>query len=579
MSLVGPVASVTLVCLLALPAAALGQGGMDWEIERFNVEIRIEREGSIRVVETIAADFTRDPHRGILRNIPYRYSRHGARFSLRMDLVSVTDENGEPHPYRAHREDGELRLRIGDPDVYRSERVTYRITYDAERAILHFDEHDELYWNTTGNEWPIPIEQASCRVILPDGLAASATRQTSYVGVYGSTSVGPEPILESNGEILFEAGQRLRPGQGLTIVVGMPAGSVESPRVAQKVGWFLADNGVLIVPLVTPLGLFLLWRRFGRDRGRERAIVVRYDPPERMSPLEVGTLIDERVDTRDITATLIDLAIRGHYRIEVETGPDGELTYLDKAATPPPDELRDYEQRLMKKLFASGDRVELGDLEQKFYTVLPEIKKQVHKALVEKGLADKSLAASRNGWMGLGFLVGIALGVLGFLAARGAPAENWPWPTAAILTAIQLPIAGYFMPRKTIKGRRAVEHIRGLEEYIDRAELEEMDEAARRNRFDTLLPYAMALGLSKRWARKFKDLYDSPPEWYRAHTAGTFTTAAMVTSLNSTADRLGTAVTSTPRSEGGGSSFGSGGSGFSGGFSGGGGGGGGGGGW
>jgi uncharacterized membrane protein YgcG len=581
-------ALLSIVAALCMAPSAAARGGMDWEIDSFDVAIEIDPEGRVRVTETIVADFTRDPHRGILRHIPYRYRRHGASFDMRLRLIGVTDERGDPHPYAAGRSDGRLHLRIGDPDVYRDERVTYVIAYELRRAILRLDSHDELYWNATGNEWGIPIESASCRVTLPEGMEAGGVRATSYVGAYGSTSVGPEAQAGPGGEVVFETGRRLHPGQGLTIVVGMPAGTVAAPGFARRAGWFLADNGILILPIVTPFLLYLLWRWKGRDRGAAGSIVVRYEAPEGMTPLEVGTLIDERVDTRDITATLIDLAIRGHYTIKVETDDEGEdTTVFERASPPPADEPRAYEAELLGRLFKSGDRVELWELEQKFYSVLPKVKKQVHAALKRKGLVDASLAASRHAWLGFSIVVGALLIAGG--AAMVARA-GWPWPVAAVLTAVQLPVAAWFMPRKTARGRRAVEHIRGLEEYIERAELEELDEGARRARFDALLPHAMALGLSKQWARKFASLYTTSPSWYHHHDMGAFTTVWLVTSLGGTTDRIGTAVTSYPRTAGAGgsgsgglgigsSSFGGGGSGFGGGFSGGGGGGGGGGGW
>ena len=45
-------------------------------------------------------------------------------------------------------------------------------------------------------------------------------------------------------------------------------------------------------------------------------MVVQYEPPEGLTPAEAGTLIDNSADMRDITATMIDLAVRGFIKIE-----------------------------------------------------------------------------------------------------------------------------------------------------------------------------------------------------------------------------------------------------------------------
>ena len=81
-------------------------------------------------------------------------------------------------------------------------------------------------------------------------------------------------------------------------------------------------------------------------------------------------------------------------------------------------------------------------------------------------------------------------------------------------------VTSRMMPRKTRKGRIAWEKIAGLEEYIRRAEVDDIREQERQGVFERLLPYAIVFGLSKRWGKAFEDLYRQPPDWYRPARPG-----------------------------------------------------------
>ncbi|HYE77307.1 MAG TPA: DUF2207 domain-containing protein, partial [bacterium] len=153
---------LTLTCWL--PRAAWAQGGFDWELDRFDVHLKIQPDGSFLVTETIVADFSRDPHHGIFREIPYAYRRSGTQYNVRLQVRNVTDEHGRRHPFEQSRGEGRLRLKIGSAATLVNRPTTYVITYAVQRALLSFNTHDELYWNVTGNEWPIPIESTMFRV-------------------------------------------------------------------------------------------------------------------------------------------------------------------------------------------------------------------------------------------------------------------------------------------------------------------------------------------------------------------------------------------------------------------------------
>jgi uncharacterized membrane protein YgcG len=580
---------------LALVAVLLGARaraqGLDWDIDSFHTEIEVMPDASMLVRETIIADFSREPHHGIFREIPLRYRRGGSSFALRLEVLAVADGEGHAREYSSERRDGRLRLKIGSPREKVQGRQVYAIEYRVERGLLTFDSHDELYWNATGTEWPVPIEQAACTVRLPGAADAGSIRAQSYVGAYGSSASGPEPSVEGR-TVAFEVARPLREWEGLTVVVGWAPGAVEHPGFAARLGWFLRDNWIVAVPLLTAPLLWLVWRAWGRDQGPSGSIVVRYEAPDGMSPLEVGTLIDERVDTRDVSAALVGLAARGYLRINASDASalgsikPGEVTLVSLRKAD--DAVTDAERVLLSKVFSGRRSVKLSDLQHKFYAHMPHIRQMTYDALIRRGCFGRSPAGVRGRWMLGGLLWALGWLLLTMVVVGSEAGAPTPWVIALILGAPQVMVLAPFMPRRTTKGRRLLEQVRGLEEYILRAERRELEERAGQAgfqpHFESILPYAMALGLVEEWGEKFEGLFTPEPDWYIGPSGMPLTTALWASQLGRTSGAMGTAMSSLPRTEGGsssgaGSSFGGGGSGFSGGFSGGGGGGGGGGAW
>ncbi len=103
--------------------------------------------------------------------------------------------------------------------------------------------------------------------------------------------------------------------EGLTVVVGWDKGFVKEPGTSDLINQFLASNWPIFFPIPVFLFMFWLWSTRGRDP-RVGPVAVQYAPPEGMSPAEAGTLVDEIAAMRDITATIVDLAVRGYIVIE-----------------------------------------------------------------------------------------------------------------------------------------------------------------------------------------------------------------------------------------------------------------------
>lgn len=567
-----------LICVIASPVAA-------WRIPSYNIRMDIQPDSSVIITEIITADFTGDPHHGIYREIPLSgQDRFGNNYRFRHEILSVTDERGSDLQAKITNKSGRMHIRIGSPYVYVSDQRAYIIRYRLMRAVHFFQEHDELYWNAVGHEWEVSIEQATCTVTLPSDVGKDRIRTASYTGIYGSTITEAMSDAPDGRSVRFWMTRPLHSGEGMTIVVGWPKGIVRQPEFKEEASWFVRDNSYFFLPPVFFLLLLGLWHRAGRDPDTGRSEMVAYDPPDDLRPAELGTLIDEKVDMRDISASIIDLAVRGYLTIKphVDKGLFFSKTDYMLELTRPVEQIKNeaglngFERELIGGIFGASDWRWISSLKNSFYIHLPRIRDEIYDSLVRRGYFTHSPASVRLAYQILGLGL-VAVAVIAGIFAR--PFTNVPlgWHVAVALCGLMLAASAYVMPRKTVKGKNALLGARGFEEYLSRAERQEIEHQERQNYFEKFLPYAMAFGIADKWARAFDGIQIAPPNWYTADGRG-FHPSLFAHDLSSAGNDWAGAMSSQPRSSGSSGFFG-GGSGFSGGSSGGGGGGGGGGGW
>ena len=309
--------AITLIHISAVP-------GFSWRITSYNTPYDVSKNSDVTVTETITADFTGDAHHGIYREIPLSgQDRFSNRYRLRFRLLSVTDGAGTPLQYTKSMVAGErINIKVGNPYAYVDKAETYIIRYRLNRAIHYFSDYDELYGNAIGSEWEVPVENGSCIVNLPSDIPKGKLQVTSFTGQFGMRGTDASVELLSPRSVRFYMTRPLGSGENLTVVVGWPKGLTSQPSFISEAVWFMSDNPYTLLPFLLIGILFVIWWKIGRDPDGGRPITVTYDPPDGLSPAELGTLIDECVDMRDISASIIDLAVRGFLTIkpEVEQG-------------------------------------------------------------------------------------------------------------------------------------------------------------------------------------------------------------------------------------------------------------------
>jgi len=532
---------------------------LSWE-----TEVYLEADDSFAVVENIRWDFEGASRHGILRDIPVAYGRgRAADYRIRIDRIEVSGAGGSALPFSSHESNGRLEIRIGDPDRLVSGVQEYAIHYRVRRGLLFFEGNDELYWNAIGSDVVVPIDHASATVYLPPGVDPAAPQRACFTGRQGSVEQACE-VTPGVAALAFAAKRRLAPHEGLSVVVGLPKGVIREPTPLES---FLARASDYLtvwaaLPLLALAAMIALWRTQGRDPAGGDAITVRYEPPEGLSPAEVGTVLDERVDLIDISATLLDLAVRGYLRIE-EAESAGFLFLRDRdwrlVKLRDAEGLRPHEALLFGSLFGGSDSVLVSSLKNRFYTQLPAIRSSIDGAVSRDGrFFPASPEQVRRRWA--------AGGVAALVCGIGAFWVNAPAP-AGIAIALCGGIVLVFsrvMPRRTARGRKVYEEILGFREFVQRVDKDRLERMGARTaeRFEKVLPFALVLGAADAWAEAFDGLYQEPPRWYVGRTHGPFHPRAFVSDLGQSLGTIGSALASAPRGSG---RSGFGGGGFSGG--------------
>lgn len=563
---------VGLVVLFSGPLAAQERS---LAIQRFSSTIKVNRDASIEVAETIDARFT-GSWNGLYRTIPVEY-RDARNFNWRIGvtLVSAADDQGQPLKTEVSRQGHFIKYKIWVPGATDAVK-TVVLQYRATNALRFFPDHDELYWNVTGDEWDIPIESAAGTIILPDG--AAGIRAVAFNGSYGATATDAQVTIAST-RVAVMLPSPLGFHEGLTAVVGWNKGLVPEPTQTERALGFLSANWPLLLPIPVFFLMWGAWRRFGRDPAA-RPVAVQYEPPAGLTPAESGTLIDHSADMRDVTATVVDLAVRGYLRIE-ETHQakvfglikDDDFVFHRLKPASEWTGLKSHEQRVLSGLFETGQAsVALSDLKDEFYRHLPGIKDGIFGGLVAAKFYRSRPDNVRGLWVGLGVAVGVAIGFAGSMVAATFSLAPISFVIAGVLIGLIVIGFGLVMPARTEAGARAQERVLGFQEFLSRVDGDRLRDFVKTpEMFEQYLPFAMAFGVERKWAKAFDGIFTQSPGWYVGSNPMGFNAGTFSHRLSSMSESAASAMASSPRSSSG--------SGFSGGSSGGGGGGGGGGGF
>jgi uncharacterized membrane protein YgcG len=593
---------------VALLAPEVSQAAGDEQIASYNVDLTLQRDGTLHVVEQIGYDFgSSSGKHGILREIPTEFNTSDAD-QIRVYPISnvkVSSPTGAPDDVKESDNGTDTELRIGDPDQTVSGQQTYQIAYDVKGVLNGFEDHQELYWNAIGNEWNVPIAQAKVAVEGPAAIGKTAC----FRGQQGSTDTC-QGTIGPNGAATFTT-TGLESFQGMSVVTSFPVGTFTSTAPIIKERQTLARafsvtplsvGGFAAIFLALAGGAIAMVTRRGRDEqylgitpglepgygqdattrrvGWSRDVVaVQFQPPKDMRPGELGTLIDEHANVIDVTATIVDLAVRGYLRIE-EIPKEGWLGKTDwrlvEVAPAPQAPLLRYEEKLFNAIFEGRSEILMSELKQTFAADLAGVQSMLYEDVTENGWFRGNPSSVRAAWQfGAFAVVAAGIGLTWLLATR----TRYGLIGAAVaLAGLVMLVLAPRMPARTPKGTALLAQAKGFELYLTKAEANQIRWEEGQDIFSRYLPFAIVFGVAERWARVFNELARSganlaTPTWYSGSSFehGVFNYLIFSSIMDDfTTTTSGSIAAATPSSSG---SSGFGGGGFSGGGGGGGGGG------
>jgi hypothetical protein len=368
------------ICFLWVALAPATAQDDDERIRSFDSRITVNADGSMLVKETIAVTSAgKSILHGIYRDFPTRYKdRRGNRYLVLFDIVSV-QLDGHTEPYHTEDRSNGVRVYFGSSAyVVQPGKHTYVFEYHTGRQLGFFPDHDELYWNVTGNGWQFPIDMASATVVLPPNVRRQITDLEGYTGYEASKGRDYITSRDDDGNPVFSA-IHLAPTQGLTIVVEWPKGLIAEPTAEQKRAWFIQDNqpellGIGGVCLVL-IYYLIVWAKVGRDP-KAGSIMPLYEPPDGMSPAAVRFLERMGFDDKAFTCAIIGLAAKRYLKIEQDNSKTYKLVRQGKA--PSEAGLSADEKALAKILFEDGTPLVLKNAK---HTLLSRAQKAVENTL------------------------------------------------------------------------------------------------------------------------------------------------------------------------------------------------------
>jgi uncharacterized membrane protein YgcG len=526
-------------------------------ITNFAANYTINNDASVSVVETITYDFGEEERHGIYRLLENTHPQpatawHKQRFVEIAD-VSVT-RDGQAEPFTDSWVSGAREIRIGDEDETIIGEHTYVISYVLYGALSYGSEGTEFYWNATGNGWEVPIRTVMVRV-----MGESVTNQARcYQGVRGS--IGACTTQEVTPKLASFTADTLDIGEGLTIATALDGTSLPVV-IREELKSYLSFALALL--WLFGLGVFLWRYRQQEDPGNP--IIAQYEPFRNYLPMYTGVLLDNNLDSRDVTAGILYLAEQGFLTIRrtdnkvmwIFTTTDYEFVLRREVAEITVPSLKVLVTDLLFRTDCTiGSVTKLSELAKnstKNYTLIQTMRKAASAELRHDGFLATDSYTELLKYLVPTLVVSALLFFVGGVII------------AAIVLVLSLSMLVLALSNRRSKdGYEALNHIQGFKLFLSVTDKERFDfhNAPEKNPelFMKYLPYAVALGVEEKWAKVFKDITIPQPQWFEGAGTHAFSAAALTSDISSFSSAL-SSTSGVSGSSGGGSSGGGGGGG------------------
>lgn len=547
------------------------------QIDSFVSDIEVRKDAIITVKETISYKFD-DQRHGIFRCIPTKHQDKAS--SLLKDRyidIEITNVRMDTHivPYEVTHERKEMCIKIGDPNNTITGAHTYELSYTVGGAISYeVYGGADLYWNVTGNEWEVPILSVSARVSSPDQIFMTA--RSCYRGIVGEAN-SCQMSTDENGVVHF-SGTMFSPAEGLTLSQSLNRSVIPTDireRYKPLLVW-----GIIIFFGLFGIGYGVYAYKTKYKTGK--TIIPQYEPYPGVKPMYTGVLFDGKLDPRDITAGIVYLAQQGFIKIrkidkkilfffEVDDY-EISLTSFEKVR----EGTNDFQWSILTLFFDIPQESELLPMVKNCVT-LSELKSNYSKQRLNSKILLKLRADLQNDLENAGFMqtsnrFGVYVFILVLFSSSIIFLVDLFWKGEDV--GIFIGVFYFFMiilvllsrKRRTRKGYEALDHLKGFKQFLEVTEKQRyiFHNAPQKSpeQFMEYLPYAIAFGVEKEWAKTFEGIAIPNPNWYDGGNSTTaFSAISLSQSLGGFSSSLAASSGSSPSSGGGSSGGGSGGGG------------------
>jgi hypothetical protein len=489
---------------------AIAAQDKSFSISNIDVVLDVQKNGDVLVDETMTVAFTGNFH-FFAHDIPTANYEGITDIEVRDNGGAVLPEGEGLGTYSAYKQGDMQSIQVNFDLTNATETWTFH--YRAKAVVLYGDVDDALEWYVFDAVNPFWIGRARATVRLPESVPSADLMDKSVIDVgYG---VYTTVFSSSPSTVVYEASD-IPPYTDFWTKTGFPKGVIKFHWTARRVVGFIVPKLGFALPIGTFLIVLLIWMRRGRDQPVQVYAKYVSEPPSALSPGLVGALIDEKVDTKEVMATIVDLARRGYLEIADESG-EGlfhktETTFTRLKSF---DDLSGFENEVATSLFDDShpDQVTTSQLKNHFYTHIPPIVNQIYEDVTNAGLFFKNPKKTRSAWKGYGIALIVVVGVVSFILDK-VDIGGWGWLVAGgVISTIVVWLFSSHMPGRTTKGAREQKKWEAFRNYLkDLTRFQDMESA--KEKYEQCLPYAMALGVEKDWTRRFEDLAVPSPDWY-----------------------------------------------------------------
>lgn len=561
--------------------ASAASSGYAFTVNEYDATVTINADRTVDFTERLVVTMNQSEGTQFYRSLPIDqgdayFNLSGKRFNYPENTISKDSFSVIENP-----DDGDYIDIVVYGGITKNVTWVYEFSYSMRSSETT---SDGLGLDVVGGGWTVPLHNATVTVNFPAAPVSCNVYSDEY-GVGGEKFIdGKEwnpdkttlTITSSELPIVRNAYYGDESAAAVTVVFTLPEGAMisyaamllKSPSL-----WI-----VLIVSAIAAVGSLLLAGVF--KVRHEMITVVSVKPPEGMDPLQMGRIIDGKVDTEDITSMIYYFADQGYLTIDLPEEKNGDPV-LRRTDKPLPEKMPSWQKVLMDGLFDKGRRTEthVSELSNKFYASADRAKTLISArrgaeyepksffgaclisliAVCLYGLIPLFIGMNRIGggykyWTGFIALFPVTACFYGYFYIeqqrykKKASARRWAnigvtmvlalfgvWYTALfarhILTvweklfiSVSATTCAYFAPKCISRTEKYVEtlgKILGFKDFILYTEEDKIKFMLQENPqlYYDVLPYAQVLGVTKEWEDKFKSITIEPPSWCSGGTS------------------------------------------------------------